>query len=143
MISIMEKIIYLKKVPLFEDITSEELLAISKMTNEKLIEPNDIIFAEGSQQSGLHIIISGKIEISKDNNGRKEVLAQLDSFECFGELSLFVDVPHTATAKALEKAVCLVIDREPFLDLVYEQPTVAIGIIKVFCRRLKAANAKL
>ncbi len=143
MMSIMEKIIYLKKVPLFEDLTSEELLAISKMTNEKLIESNDIIFAEGSQQSGLHIIISGKVEISKSSDGHKEVLTLLGSSECFGELSLFVDMPHSATAMALEKTVCLVIDREPFLDLVYEQPTVAIGIIKVFSKRLRATTEKL
>ena len=143
MLSIMEKIIYLKKVQLFEDITGEELLAISKIANEKSIEPNDIIFAEGSQQSGLHIIISGKVEISKNSSGHKEVLILLGSSEYFGELSLFVDMPHTATAMALEKTTCLIIDREPFLDLVYEQPTVAIGIIKVFCRRLKAANAKI
>src|SRR3989339_2279461 len=141
MLSAMESLLHLKKAPLFENLTGEELMSISKITHEKVIDENHVIFEEGSQQSGLHIIISGKVEISRNSNNSKVVLATLGISECFGELSLFVDTAHTATAMAIERTTCLIIDREPFLDLVYEQPTVAIGIIKVFCNRLRATSA--
>ncbi|HAM38889.1 MAG: hypothetical protein A2474_07240 [Elusimicrobia bacterium RIFOXYC2_FULL_34_12] len=143
MLSAMESLIHLKKAPLFENLTGEELLSISKIAHEKEVETGEIIFKEGSQQSGLHIIISGKVEISRNSDNNKIVLAVLGISECFGELSLFVDTAHTATAMAIERTTCLIIDREPFLDLVYEQPTVAIGIIKVFCNRLRATSARL
>ncbi|MDD5687245.1 MAG: cyclic nucleotide-binding domain-containing protein [Elusimicrobia bacterium] len=143
MLSTMEKILHMKKFPIFGNLSGEELLAISKITFEKTVEPDTVIFTEGSQQSGLHIVVSGKVEISRSSGGNKIVLAIFGPSECFGELSLFVDLPHTAAARALEKTVCLLIAQEPFLDLVYEQPTVAVGIIKVFCRRLQATNARL
>lgn len=66
------------------------------------IPAGQVIFHEGDPGDFTIRIKSGKIEISKENQGTKKVLAELGPGDVLGELSVFSDLPRTATATTLE-----------------------------------------
>lgn len=66
------------------------------------IPAGQVIFHEGDPGDFTIRIKSGKIEISKQNQGTKMVLAELGPGDVLGELAVFSAIPRTATATTLE-----------------------------------------
>lgn len=66
------------------------------------IPAGQVIFHEGDPGDFTIRIKSGKIEISKQNQGTKMVLAELGPGDVLGELAVFSNMPRTATATTLE-----------------------------------------
>jgi CRP-like cAMP-binding protein len=146
MLSTVEKVILLKKVPVFENLGGEELLSISDIAIEQDFKPDQIIFREGSYGYELYIIASGNVEISKKSEtavDKKKVITTLHQFDYFGEMSLFEDAPRSATITALEKVHCLIIAKEAFLDICMEYPAIALEIITTFSKRLRSTTTQL
>ncbi|GEM_PF-1080737 len=69
------------------------------------IAAGHLIFQEGDVGDFTIRIKSGKVEISKDDEGAKKVLAELGPGDVLGEMSVFSNIPRTATAITLEDTV--------------------------------------
>ena len=143
MLSTIEKVIHLKRIPLFENLTGEMLLALSNISYEKQFKKNEIIFKQNTHSSELYVIISGKVEVVKENNSQRHTISTFFPTEYFGEMALFEDAPRSLTAVAIDDTLCLVIPKESFIDLVNEEPSIAVEIIKLLAKRLREANLKL
>lgn len=143
MLSPIEKIICLKKVPIFENLTEEELFALSKISLEKEYKPGEIIIKENEPGHELYIIVDGEVEITKESENKKVLLATLGPSNYLGEMSIFDNQPHSATAIAKDNVQILVFPEEAFRDVVLEFPEIGLEIIKVFCNRLRSADEKI
>jgi len=75
------------------------------------IAAGQIIFEEGDPGDFTIRIKSGKVEISKQDEGAKKVLAELGPGAVVGELSVFSDSPRNATAMTLEDTVVYLVRR--------------------------------
>ena len=62
--------------------------------------PNQVLFSEGETSREMYILMSGKVEILK-NNRRIAVVEGEGSY--LGELSTLLGVPRTATAKTMSQ----------------------------------------
>jgi CRP-like cAMP-binding protein len=60
-----------------------------------------------------------------------------------GELSLLAPVQRTADVTAAENIVVFRIEREFFLELVYEEPAIVSGLLKVLVSRIIDQNKKI
>lgn len=69
------------------------------------ISAGQVIFQEGDPGDFTIRIKSGKVEVSKQNQGTSKVIAELGPGDVLGELSVFSNIPRTATATALEDTV--------------------------------------
>lgn len=69
------------------------------------IAAGHLIFQEGDPGDFTIRIKSGRVEISKDDQGSKKVLAELGPGDVIGELSVFSNIPRTATATTMEDTV--------------------------------------
>lgn len=143
MLSEIEKIICLKKVPIFENLTEEELFALSRIAIEKNYKPGETILKEGEPGHELYIIIDGEVEITKEREVGRVSLAVMGPFNYLGEMSIFDHNPHSATAIPLKNTSFLVLPEETFRDVVLEFPDIGLEIIKVFCKRLRYADEKI
>jgi len=72
------------------------------------IPAGQVIFREGDPGDFTIRIKSGRVEISKTDQGTGKVLAELGPGEILGELSIFSNSPRIATATALEDTVVYV-----------------------------------
>lgn len=131
-------------IPLFADLTSEdlELLANSKMTRR--FQRNVIVLHEGDQSNALYIIDSGQVKVSRINEeGKEVVLCILSEGDHFGEMSLIDDQPRSASV--ITKANCefSLIRKQDFEHVLSVNPQLALAVMRSLCHRLRLADRSI
>ena len=112
-------------------------------SGKETYQAGDVILKEGSHGSGVYLLSSGKVEISKVVQGNKIVLDILGPGSVFGEMSYLDPAPRSATATALEDTVLELLDRD-FLDREFNQISSEFrGIISNLVKRLRKTNENL
>ena len=61
------------------------------------VAPGTILLAEGKRDQALCILVDGEVEILKDDF---QVNTVSEPGAVFGEMSILLDTPHTATVRA-------------------------------------------
>jgi CRP/FNR family cyclic AMP-dependent transcriptional regulator len=103
----------------------------------------DVIFKEGSHGVAMYLIESGKVEISKDVQGKKLVIETLGPGEILGEMSFVDGEPRSATAIALEDTVLELLDKD-FIDSGFNQISSDFrAVIRTLVKRLRNTTQKL
>jgi CRP/FNR family cyclic AMP-dependent transcriptional regulator len=135
---LIEKVLLLRSLSIFSDTPEIILAELAPLMQQKEVVQGTLIFEEGEQGDCMYIILSGEIEIHKG----KTVLAVLKEKEVFGELSLLDAETRSASATAKTDCLLFKIDQEPFYELIESRPEVAMGFIKILCKRLRQLNDK-
>ena len=133
----MDRLLFLKSVPLFNDIPFDALLALNAAMIPVDYLAGETIIADGSVGHSMFLLISGKLEVRK--GGRR--LAELGPTDCFGEMALIDAAPRAADVIAVSDCSLLRISRAGFESLTDEHPRVLTELCRVFVRRLRTAQA--
>lgn len=144
----MDKADTLKNSILFNHLNLEEIAKIAFIAVEKEYEKDSVILSENMSSLALYVIQDGCVEILKVIGPEKtKTLMTLMNGECFGELSLFDDAPHSAIVKATDDTKLLVIEKSRFDELVERDPELTIKIlkklIKILSYRLRQSNEQM
>ena len=137
MISTLEKILFLKSVDLFSQLSGEKLAQVAHIAREIEFDKGSCVFKEGENGAALYLIVNGEVNIVK--GGRK--ITVLGERECFGEMAILDSEPRSATVEAISDVTCLELNREDFYDLMADEHEISQGIIKVLVRRLRNMNS--
>lgn len=143
MLSLMETIIFLKKVPLFQNVGGEGLRHLAERAEEAIFEAGSIIFRENDMADVMYIIKSGRIEVFKESGDKKVTIAELGEKAFFGEMAILEDAPRSASVKAVEDSALIAIDKNSFRESIYEYPDIAFEALKCLSSRLREASARL
>jgi HEAT repeat protein len=139
----MNRVLFLKNIPLFGELSLDDLLILDAALVQKDYLAGETIFSEGQLGAELCILSRGAVAIRKTIGGTERELARLGPGECFGEMALFDDSPRSATAQAASDATLLTLERSRFLTLVAQRPEIAVEICRVLSLRLREANERL
>ena len=121
----------LKEQILLQDMDTNGLNKISKITRQISVKKGEVLFKEKDEKKGIWLILSGKIEISRVTaDGWRQTLVVLPSGHFFGELSILENRQHVASAAALEDTELLLIPKEDFEKMMDEECTLALCIVK-------------
>jgi len=106
----------------------------------KSYNEEDVIFSEEENGDVMFFVMSGSVSISR----KTKVIRIMKKNDYFGEMSMLLDAPRTATAKALEQNTRLVvISRENFETILRESPEIVLAILKEMALRLKSTNESI
>jgi len=131
---------FLKKIPLFTDLTQDELLNIQRIFVEKAYKKHQVIFLEEETGLYMYIVQSGKVKVLKSSpEGKEHILAIHYTGEFFGEMSLLDGKTTPATIIAMEPCRLLIVSKEDFLRSLLGNQKVATRIIFILCDRLREA----
>ncbi len=140
----MNKLNFLKGLPLFSNLSNKELTEISKFTYEKKAKKGNLIFSQGEKGSTLYLIAKGRVKIVLiDESGKELVLAILKKGDFLGEMSIIEDEVRSATAVALEPTVLLTIERDNFINFLIRNPKAMLGVLRELSKRLRNADEKI
>jgi CRP/FNR family cyclic AMP-dependent transcriptional regulator len=142
----LEKVEFLKSVPIFSELKDETLSQLSKTGSVQSFSKDSIILSEKEAGSALFIIISGKVKISRisaEDNDKEVILALLNPSDFFGEMSLLDGLERSATATAMDDSKIFIIQRNDFLQLLNDNPDVSIALLQEMTQRLRAAGMKI
>ncbi|MDM8527896.1 Npt1/Npt2 family nucleotide transporter [Anaerolineales bacterium HSG24] len=139
MLSLIEKVIFLKAVSVFSETPEDVLVEVASLLTELQIDANEVIFEKDRPGSSLYIIVSGRVKIHDGD----QIFDRLDAGDVFGELALLDSQPRSATATSIKEIRLLRLNQRSFYDLLSERSEVARGIIRVLVQRLRSLNKKL
>ncbi|MEM9089491.1 MAG: cyclic nucleotide-binding domain-containing protein [Cyanobacteria bacterium P01_F01_bin.53] len=100
----------LRRVSYFEHCRDWELRQLIEYGYRQSFRKGEIVFKEGALGSSFYIVLSGSVEVYLEKLGQK-VLATRGEGEFFGEMSLLLDAPRSASIRALEETLLFVVER--------------------------------
>jgi ATP/ADP translocase/HEAT repeat protein len=139
MYSTLEKVLLLKRAPLFERIAGEDLAALARVADVERFASGEALFREGEVADAFFVIVNGRVAIARGGHQ----VAVLGAGEAVGEMAVLDRAPRSATATALEDTEVLWVASEEFYEILHEQVEIAEGVIRILTARLRAATEKL
>lgn len=132
------------EIQVFEDFTDKEVLTISKFSEKRYFQRDEIVFKENSQDASLYVVLKGQLEaLAHTSDNKKISLSLIDEGEVFGELSFLDGKVRSATILAVSDVELLQITRNDFENLRLEHPDIASKLIMDLARvvSLRLRNA--
>lgn len=143
MSDIFERILMLKKSPMFSEVHTEDLRAVAQELEEDAYFAGDRVFEINDYGDHMYLIQSGRIGISLNaDKTSKDFIAELGPGECFGEMGLLDDQPRSATAHVLEESHILTLEKGRLRGLIVSYPELALGMLRGISQRLRATNLR-
>jgi ATP-binding cassette subfamily B protein len=104
----------LSRIELLAGLPGETLTQIARRMERQEVPPGRQVVREGDTGERFYVVLSGMFAVSQENLGPRRLLQPGDYF---GEVALAMDVPRTASVRALTPAVVASCDRETFDEL--------------------------
>ena len=134
----------LKSVPIFGSFPEDQLRALATVVMRRNAPRSTVIMAEGDRVDSLYIVISGRLKVMMgEADGKEVILGIIGPGEIFGEMGLIDDGPRSASVIAIEPCELLTVSRRAFKKCLVENIEVAMAVLRVLVRRLRAADRKI
>ena len=130
----------LRRVPLFEELGSEDLQWIAKAAHVRSFAAGESIFEIGEPGRSLYILTAGNVQVLHPGQPTSYQLARLGPGEFLGEMALLNDSPRSATARAIGPVEALVLEKTDFHQLVLERPDVSLKLLEAMSQRIRKAD---
>ena len=142
-LSLMERILFFKRVPLFENLSPTDLKQVAALAQEESFSDGVMMAREGEVGDVMFIIVSGQVRVTSVRGGKEVELARRKAGEYVGEMALISKEPRIATLTAVGDVRALCIDQKSFESLLRDRPDVSLAVIQILCERLKEASTRL
>jgi CRP/FNR family cyclic AMP-dependent transcriptional regulator len=141
-LSLMERILFLRRVPLFADLPPAELKQVAGIAEEMLFLDGEIISHQDDPGDEMYIIVSGevKVEAGAQGNGTTE-LARRRTGDYVGEMAIISKEPRMASLVAVGDVRTLCISQKPFEGILRQRPETSLAVMRVLCARLREHEA--
>lgn len=145
MLTAIEKILFLKEVSFFKNMSVEQLKVLATVCEEQVFDAESVIFTENDPGDALYVIIQGRVAIEREDERKESItrLALLEDHAYFGEMTLFNGSPRSTRAVALKKSLLLRLRREPLVALIRQYPDLSLELINILSDRLREANDQI
>ncbi|MBD0341321.1 MAG: cyclic nucleotide-binding domain-containing protein, partial [Microcoleus sp. Co-bin12] len=118
----------LREVEYFKNMTDLELRQLIEVGYRQRLRPQEFLFRENDPGDAFYMILSGSVEVFVEAIDKH--LNNLGSGQFFGELSLMLGIPRTASVRALEETILFAINKEGFQKILTEQQDLSEQIIQ-------------
>src|SRR5687767_1525957 len=124
--TIIERVLLLQNIELFNEVTTEQLSFIAAIGREMEVAAGTVLYRENDPADGLYVVISGLIAAKRDG----EVIDQIGPNGSFGIWAFFDDQPRLTSANAVESSLLLFVSREDFYDVLADHVDIIQNIMK-------------
>lgn len=122
----------------FAGLSQDALERIAGMCRPQHLAARTVLFLKGDASDGLYAIRRGQIRIGSTNDlGQQMTMNFLGGGDVFGEIALLDGRSRTADAVAMEDTEMFFLPRRDFLNLLKDEPTIAVQLIELLCARLR------
>ncbi len=133
-LNIVEKVIALEAVELFQNLTPEQLARIGTVAHEVRLPPRRTVFEASKPADALYVILDGAVELRR--NG--EALTVAHRNEVLGAWALFEESdPIPVTAETTEDTRLLRISRDDFYDLLADHNEITFSLFSTLVKRFR------
>ena len=139
-----EKLWYLKRCSLFEQVTEDQLHEIESTSRARSFPRNSPIYLPVDEGSSVFLLAKGRVKICHlTPDGKQSILAFIDPGELFGELALLTDGQRDEYAEAVDASTVVMIPGETMQRVMAAQPGLSLGITKMIGLRRRRIEQRL
>jgi len=138
-LSPVERAMMLRGVPLFEGMTTRQLMDVAEVVVQEVHPPNTVVAREGDYSDCMYIIADGNVAITKGDTE----LNRIGANDFFGEIAVFEGTTRSANVVTLDEVHLLRLGRDDLLSLMEELPAIAICICQTLSRRVRRLTQRL
>ncbi|MFN3379116.1 MAG: response regulator [Runella zeae] len=122
----------------------ESLKKLSENKKTKTYKKREIIYSEGSYPNAVYFLKNGKIKNLKSNEFGKEYIIELHKpGDFFGYLDLLENTTYQDSAVALQDSEVVIIPKDEFNALLYNNRDVATKFIKMLSNEVREREERL
>lgn len=114
----------LHTIPLFKDMDTDLLEKVAQQMVRERYGMGEHIVSQGEAGDKFYIIRFGQVEVLLNNRNSRRRINVLDEGDFFGEMSLLVDEPRTASVRAVFPTECYVLTKSSFSVLLEQEPQI-------------------
>jgi HEAT repeat protein len=137
-LSEMQRVLFLRKVPLFAGLSPQELTRIASIAQERTYADGDTLAGEGETGDELFIVVDGEVRVLRAGSGPagEAELARRSPGDVVGEMAIITQEPRMASLVASGDVRALRVGRREFEGILRERPDTAIAVIRLLSQRL-------
>lgn len=136
-LSVMDRVLFLRKVSLFADLSPPDLKHVADVAEERAFGEDETIAVEGEPGDEMHVVVSGTVRVLRSTPGGGETeIARRTSGDVIGEMAIVTNEPRIASLVTAGDVRTLRIGRREFESILRERPDTALGVIRVLSHRL-------
>lgn len=120
-----------------------DFLIKRRASHTREVPPGTVLFKEGDTGDEAYLIIEGKVEIFRERENNRIVLAHLGPDEFVGEMALFSDKGRSASAQALVPLTLKPLTKQTLLYNINQHPELGVLLIQTLTQRLIVSNDRL
>lgn len=133
----------LRSLPFFASADPSKLKLLAFNSDRVRFSPGQELFHEGDPGDAAYVILSGSANVTLETPRGDVNVARVDRNSIVGEIALLCDGYRTATVSAATPLETLRIDKQHFLKLMTECPSLMFGVLKVLASRLTHTTSEL
>ena len=131
-LTLLERVLLLASVPLFSETRTSDLAHLAAVVRESDLARGEVLHRAGDSADTMHVIVSGRIRFERQGRTPVEL-----SEGAFGSFSLFDTEPRQWTATAVTPTRLLTIERDSFVDVMWDHVNVSRGVLRILAGRLR------
>ena len=121
----------LEKVPLFAATSSVFLHGLALVLKPAVFAAGDLIVRKGEAGAEMYFVARGEVEVIDG----ERVLLVMGEGNFFGEKSLLLSEPRSASVRARTQCDLYVLDKSDFMKVLKDHPKFARSILAAYCSR--------
>ena len=135
----------LRTAPLFAGLDERQRARIGDLMTVRRFDVGTTILRQGTSAVALYLLLDGQVEVSREpeEGGRAVSLTTLHPGDVFGEMAVLDDDTRSSSVTALGPVRCALLSRWELLQELRRQPELAIELIRVLARRIRAMDERL
>jgi signal transduction histidine kinase len=134
-------VISLESSKLLNGLPIEQWSDLREAVQVKSLPAGETIFQEGDAGDGVYVVRSGLVEISACMNQEvRRPLTRIPPGDFFGEMAVLDNEPRSAMASAKTDTEVYFIPREALLQALRKSPELALGLLRIFSKRMREFN---
>ena len=139
-----DKMELLRLLPMFRDLTQEELEQIWGISILRSYRKRTVVFNEGSNKEAVYFILDGLVKAFKtDENGNEHIVSFLKTGDMFPHTGFFNQNPYPATAEVIVDTQLLAIPVRSFEQLLTSIPAISIKLMRAMSEKIRELQGKL
>jgi len=134
----------MSRIPLFNGLPEDQLLAINQIAVEKKANKGEAIFSEGDEGKGFYVVLEGRVKIYKVSaEGKEQILHIFGQGQPFGEVPVFAGQKFPANAQAISNGRLLFFPRTAFVALITENPSLSLNLLAIMSSKLREFTVQI